>query len=163
MINSEGTIWKRKLEKRTWPRIVKIPGKWAMSNGKGRMLVPTPLLIDAIINKIPKGKLTTVNTICDYLAGQYHVDMTCPMTTGIFMIIAAYAAEESRESNNATITPYWRVLNDGGILNPKFPGGSVQQARYLLLEGFMIEKGSSRDKPVVRNFEKNLTDFSNHN
>ncbi len=49
--------------------------------------------------------------------------MTCPLTTGIFLRIAAEAAGEDDGSGKTRITPYWRVVKDDDSLNPEFPGG----------------------------------------
>jgi len=113
--------WREKLEKKMEPKIVDVPAKWAERIGSGRMLVPSPLLIDETIKNIPKGKLATVNIIRDKLADDYHADMTCPLTTGIFLNIAASTAEEDKAKGKSKVNPYWRVLKEGDFLNPKFP------------------------------------------
>jgi hypothetical protein len=118
--------WRDKLEKEMKPKLVEVPGQWAKRIGHGKMLVPTPLLVDAVIKKIPKGKLATVNLIRDYLAEAHKADITCPLTTGIFLNIAAHAAAEDRLKGKKDITPYWRVLKESGKLNLKFPGGEKQ-------------------------------------
>ena len=137
------------------PKLVEVPERWARRIGHGKMLVPSPLLVDAAIKKIPGGKLATVNTIRDYLADEYKADVACPLTTGIFLNIAANAAEEDRIKGKIQITPYWRVLKEGGSLNPKFPGGVKQQAKYLKQEGFEIIKGKTNDSFVVKDYKKN--------
>jgi hypothetical protein len=45
------------------------------------------------------------------------------MTTGIFAWIAANAAEEQKRKGEKEITPYWRTLKSGGVINEKYPGG----------------------------------------
>jgi hypothetical protein len=146
--------WREKLEKEMQPKLVEVPEKWASRIGHGRMLVPTPLLVDTTIRKIPKGKLATINLIRDHLANAFKADMTCPLTTGIFLNIAANTAEEDKLKGKVKITPYWRVLKEAGKLNPKFPGGEEQQAKYLKKEGFDIIK--SKTNFFVKDFEKNL-------
>lgn len=141
------------------PKVVEVPNKWANRIGHGKMLVPTPLLVDAAIKKIPRGKLATVNTIRDYLADKYRADMACPLTTGIFLNIAANAAEEDKTKGKIKITPYWRVLKEGGRLNPKFPGGVKQQAKNLRQEGFEIITAKSGDRHSVKDFEKKLAEL----
>ncbi len=148
--------WREKLEREMKPKLVEIPGQWAQRVGHGKMLVPTPLLIDKTINKIPKGKLATVNTIRNYLANAFKADLTCPLTTGIFINIAANTAEEDKSKGAIKITPYWRVIKEGGSLNPKFPGGVKQQAVYLKQEGFEIAEGETNNRFFVKDFEKNL-------
>jgi len=118
------------------------------------MLIPTPKLVDGLIRKVPKGKLVTVGELRRKMAADFEADVTCPLTTGIFVRIAAEAAEEDRANGRQRLTPYWRVIKDDGSLNPKFPGGPEQQARHLRREGFaFIRKGKA---PVLKQFEQRL-------
>ncbi len=121
--------------------------------GRGKMLVPAPILVDTIIRKIPKGKLVTVAQIRERLAKDFHADTTCPLTTGIFVRIAAEAAEEDLRIGRKQITPYWRVVKDDGSLNEKFPGGVEAQTKQLIDEGHTIEQGK---RPKIKDFEKHL-------
>ncbi len=148
--------WREKLEKAIKPKIVEIPDKWAAKIGHGKMLVPSPLLIDKTIRKIPKGKLATVNILRDRLANVFQADMACPLTTGIFLNIAANTAEEDKLKGKKHITPYWRVLKSNGTLNEKFPGGTKLQSSYLQAEGFEIIKEKGKNKLHVKDFEKKL-------
>ena len=127
------TTWREKLEKPQEPRVVKVPPKMSRF-GQGMMLIPTPKLVDNLIRGIPKGKLVTVSELRRRLAANFAVDMTCPLTTGIFVRIAAEAAEEDRMNGRKRITGYWRVVKEDGTLNPKFPGGVNQQSHYLRRE-----------------------------
>lgn len=148
--------WREKLEKKIQPKLVNLSLNWSKKIGAGKMLIPTPLLIDSTIKKIPKGKVVTVNNIRDYLANEYNADTTCPLTTGIFLNIAANTAEEDRSRGKTRVTPYWRVLKEGGKLNPKFPGGISKQADYLEQEGLEIITGNGKDQYQVKNYEKKL-------
>lgn len=141
------------------PRLVEVPEKWAKRIGDGRMLIPTPLLVDKAIRQIPKGRLATVNMIRDLLAGQCDADMTCPLTTGIFLNIAANAAEEERAAGKKRITPWWRVIKEGGILSSKFPGEAALQAKLLREEGFDIGKGKTKANNYVMNYTGKLVTF----
>jgi hypothetical protein len=123
--------------------------------GKGMMLIPTPRLVDDLIRKIPRGKLVTVSEMRRKLAADFLADVTCPLTTGIFIRIAAEAAEEDRANGRRRISPYWRVIKNDGSLNPKFPGGAEQQSRYLRDEGFRIIR-SGKKPPVVGEFSQYL-------
>ena len=96
--------WREKLEKPQQPKVVKIPPKMSRF-GKGTMLIPTPMLVNALVRRIPKGKLVTVGEIRRKLAGDFAADVTCPLTTGIFVRIAAEAAEEDRANGRRRITP----------------------------------------------------------
>ncbi len=151
------TSWRAKLEQPQEAKIVKVPPK--MSHfGKGMMLIPTPLLVDELVRKVGKGKLVTVSELRRRLAQDFSADLTCPLTTGIFLRIAAEAAEEDRANGRKRITPYWRVVKDDGRLNPKFPGGIDSQARYLKAEGFEINR--KRKTPRVEDFEPRLINLS---
>jgi hypothetical protein len=150
------TSWRAKLEKPQDPRLVAVPAKMSRL-GIGMMLIPTPKLVDELIRKIPKGKLATVSELRRKLAADFKVNVTCPLTTGIFVRIAAEAAEEDREQGRKRITPYWRVVKDDGSFNPKFPGGVAQQTRKLRAEG--CEVSTSTKPPRLRNFEDRLIRF----
>jgi hypothetical protein len=133
------TSWRAKLEKQQEPRLVDVPPRMQRQCGKGKMLIPRPLDVDALIRAVPRGKLVTVNQLRNRLAAEHHADVTCPLTTGIFIRIASEAAEEDRKAGKSRTTPYWRVLREGGLLNEKFPGGVKAQAAKLVTEGHRIE------------------------
>ena len=145
--------WRDKLEKPQEPKLVKIPPTMARF-GRGTMLIPTPKLVDQLLRRIPKGKLVTVGEIRKRLAIDFAADVTCPLTTGIFVRIVAEAAEEDRANGRQRVAPYWRVIKDDGSLNPKFPGGEQLQAQHLRREGFAIAHKGKRT--VVKDFEKRL-------
>ena len=154
---SSRTRWREKLEKPQEPKVVQIPPKMSRF-GKGTMLIPTPMLVDELIRKVPKGKLITSSELRRKLASDFATNVTCPLTTGIFVRIAAEAAEEDRTNGKRRFTPYWRVVKDDGGLNPKYPGGVDAQARNLRAEGFaVIRKGQK--PPTVTEFEGRLHTF----
>jgi hypothetical protein len=158
MTKAKNKSWREKLEKEApgYPKIVDVPERWARSIGHGKMVILTPKIIDRFIRTIPKGKLATINLLREKFAIEYKVDTTCPLTTGIFVWISAGAAEEDKAEGKKQITPYWRVLKEGGKLNPKFPGGILQHAKYLTDEGFQILKGKSDTSRSVNNYKQYL-------
>jgi len=145
--------WREKLETEQEPKVVDDP------RGRGKMLIPRPLDVDALIRKIQKGKLVTDSQIRERLAKDFHANLTCPMTTGIFIRIAAETAEEDLTSGVTEITPYWRVIKSDGSLNEKFPGGTDAQAAHLREEGHTIEPGKGKKPPKVKDFEKALVEL----
>jgi hypothetical protein len=154
------TPWRVKLEhpKAKLPKIVRVPPRWQKRFGTGMMAIAHPLHVDALIRAVQKGKLVTQTQLRERLARKYRVGHTCPLTTGIFVRIAAEAAEEDRRAGKSRVTPYWRVVRDDGSLNVKFPGGSQSQARRLRAEGFaLIRPGRGSRPPRVKEFEKHLT------
>ena len=151
------TRWREKLEKPQQPKIVQVPPKMSRF-GQGTMLIPTPMLVDELIRKVPKGKLVTGSELRRKLAADFATEVTCPLTTGIFVRIAAEAAEEDRASGKRRLTPYWRVIKDDGSLNPKYPGGVNSQARNLRAEGFTVARNGKKP-PTVKEFERRLYNF----
>ena len=153
------TSWRAKLEKEQEPRVVDVPPKMAKRFGTGKMLIATPLLVDGLIRKVKKGKLVTIRQIRGRLAQDFEADSTCPLTTGIFVRIAAETAEEDLRMGRSEITPYWRVIRDDGSLSEKFPGGVEAQAAHLRQEGHTIEPGKGKKPPRVKDFEKALQEL----
>jgi hypothetical protein len=148
--------WRAKLEKEQEPQVVDITPKMAKRFGTGKMLIATPLLVDNLVRQVTNGKLVTIGQIRERLARDFRVDSTCPLTTGIFLRIAAETAEEDLRAGRKEITPYWRVVRDNGSLNERFPGGVEGQAERLKEEGHTIEPGKGKKPPRIKDFEKSL-------
>jgi len=151
--------WREKLERPQEPKIVEIPARMQPRLGKGRMLIPRPLDVDALVRRVPAGKLATVQQIRDELARRSKVETTCPLCTGIFLRIVAEAAEEERRAGKKSVAPYWRVLSSEGRLHPKFPGGAAAQKRLLAREGHKVRNGPGKKQPAVVDFEQALVRF----
>jgi alkylated DNA nucleotide flippase Atl1 len=153
--------------KRTWteklnddkdlPRVEKITEKMSRRWGMGTVVIPAPREVDEIMRKVPQGKLVTINEIRSALARKHGATIGCPITTGIFAWVAANAAEESRRTGDSTITPYWRTLRSGGVINEKYPGGVAGQKRLLQREGHIVaQKGRNW---IVVGYEKALAEL----
>ena len=147
--------WTEKLaDNKGLPRVEKISEKMSKRWGSGTLVIPAPMEVDAMMRKVPWGKLVTINEIREALAKKHNATICCPMTTGIFAWIAANAAEEQRQEGKKDITPYWRTLKTGGVINPKYPGGVERQKELLAEEGHrIIQKGK---KYVVADYERFL-------
>jgi len=141
---------REKLEREGLPKVVDDP------RGRGRLLIPHPLDVDALVRRVQRGKIATVDQIRERLAKDSGADLTCPLTTGIFLRIAAEAAEEDASRGESEITPYWRVIKGDGSLNEKLPGGVDAQAARLGEEGHRIEPGKATKPPRVADFERSL-------
>jgi hypothetical protein len=136
------------------PRTGEVTGKMSQRWGGGRMVIPAPREVDALMKRVPKGRVVTINELRVALAAKHAVDFACPLTTGIFSWIAAHAAAERATQGTQRITPYWRTLKTGGELNPKFPGGVRELSRRLRAEGHRIRQKGKR--LYVANFERAL-------
>jgi alkylated DNA nucleotide flippase Atl1 len=147
--------WREKLaDSKGLPKTSRIEGRMTSKWGTGTMVIPAPSEVDALMKKVPRGRVTTINELRAALARAHRVDIGCPITTGIFAWIAAYAAEEDAAAGRKRITPYWRTLKAGGELNAKYPGGVAALKRLLRAEGQkVVQKGK---RWVVQDFEKKL-------
>ncbi len=131
--------WREKMAAaKDLPKVVAIPPGMQTQWGTGTLVIPTPIEVDQIMRKIPKGKLITINDIREILARKHGATIGCPITAGIFARIAAGAAEEDQVEGKKRITPYWRTLKSGGELNPKYPGGIEGQKTRLVAEGHTV-------------------------
>lgn len=147
--------WREKLaDDKGLPKVAPVEGRMTKKWGEGLMVIPAPREVDALMQKVPKGKLTTINELRTALARQHQANIGCPTTTGIFAWIAAHAAEEAAAEGRKRITPYWRTLKTGGELNPKYPGGIPSLKKRLVAEGHkVVQKGK---RFLVADFERAL-------
>lgn len=152
---SKKKTWIDKRDQILEPEIKHGPDNWNESMGGGgtQMLISTPKIIDETIRHIPEGKLVTMTGLRDSLATQAGADYTCPLTTGIFLRIAAEAAEMEREIGKTDLAPWWRVVRDDGTMNEKMPGKGDLQQRILQAEGHAIVQKPRGKKLMVQDFE----------
>ena len=69
--------WVEKLNDSTdLPKVVKIKGKMIDRFGKGRIVIPSALCVDARMRKVRKGRLTTVDNIRESIANEHHAKVT---------------------------------------------------------------------------------------
>ena len=153
------TRWRDKLERGDHSKIVQIPSSMEKRFGSRTMFIAKPLEVDELIRMTKKGMLITVAEIRSKLARDHNADTTCPLTTGIFVRIAAETAEEDLQNGKKRITPYWRVVKEDGSLNEKFPGGVKAQSRRLKEEGHAITPAKGKQPPKVKDFERSLLRF----
>lgn len=153
--------WKEKLESnKDFPKILKLEEnfpcwkalkKVGAKPGDSVVLAPGQEIYD-LMKKVPRGKLQTLNILCEKLASNHGVDYCCTLTTGIYVNIAANASEEMGDN-----MPYWRTIKNDGSLNPKYLGGMEKQRDKLQEEGFvLIEKGRKNLRYLVEDYEKYL-------
>jgi alkylated DNA nucleotide flippase Atl1 len=147
--------WREKLaDSKGLPRVEPITERMSVRWGEGTIVIPAPVEVDEIMKQVPKGKLVTINEIRKFLAKRHGATIGCPITTGIFAMIAAHAAHEELEEGRIKVTPYWRTLKSEGEINPKYPGGIEEQKPRLESEGHkVIRKGK---KSFVADYEKYL-------
>ena len=158
--------WAEKLEdKKTLPKVLKLEKGFPCYNAVHKMganagdavILVNPSEIIPIMSSVPKGKLITLREICKKIAKKHKVKGCCTLTTGIFIMTIANAANEAaekKEKSSLARISFWRTLKADGFLNEKYPGGAKVHKKLLEKEGFkIISRGK---KYQVAEFEKYL-------
>ncbi len=154
-MSKKNKTWKEKLEgSKDLPKVEIITDKMSKRWGEGTVVIPAPIEVNDIMKTVPEGKLITIDQIRKRLAEKHNASIGCPLTTGIFAWVSAHAANEAALEGERNITPYWRTLKTGGVVNEKYPGGINYQKQLLEREGHkVIQKGK---KFIVQDYEKML-------
>ena len=103
------------IEKRDAPKFSKVKlleKKFADIEEGSKMFIATPKIIDDYLRAIPLGQSVDLKTMRMDLALSNNADMTCPVTTGIFLRIVSEAALEELVAGIPVehVTPFWRVV-----------------------------------------------------
>lgn len=115
----------------------------------GKMLLPCPDTLEAVIQKVPEHQLLTTELLRETLADEFDVEAVCPITTK--NSLRALANDPKRK------VAYWRVVNSSGGLFSHFPGGVEGHAAHLEQEGFSID--TSGKHPKVKQYKDSLHHF----
>jgi alkylated DNA nucleotide flippase Atl1 len=155
--------WQEKLkDKPSFPKVLRLEKGFPCYNAVHKtgaeagddVVLVNPSEVVEIMKQVPKGKLITIVEICKKIAKQHGVPACCTLTTGIFIMTAANAAEEASKEGKSLDIPYWRTLKTDGFLNGKYPGGQEAHKRLLERENFrVIARGK---KYQVDDYEKYL-------
>jgi len=118
--------WQQKLNDGRQPHIEVSDKDFAGIKVGQKMLIPTPKLIDDYIRQIPKGKTVDPSLLRKDLAIEHGAEVTCPLTTGIFLRIVAEAAHEEYAEGKPLnkITPFWRVIDEKSTTAKKLTFGT---------------------------------------
>jgi len=147
--------WREKLaDDKDLPKVCPIDETKSKRWGEGTFVIPAPREVDALMRRVPRGRLITIDEIRKALAKKHRATIGCPITTGIFAWIAAHAAAEAEADGAKRITPYWRTLKTKGEVNPKYPGGIPMLKRRLAAEGHRLRQKGKRW--FVEGFERRL-------
>ena len=158
-------LWQEKLaDKKGYPKILRLEKRFPCYNAVHKMgadigdevVLVNPSEVVEIMKEVPKGKLVTIVEVCKKIARKHKVKACCSLTTGIFIMTAANAAEEATKQGINLDIPYWRTLKGDGFLNEKYPGGAEAQKEKLEKEGFTVLKKGR--KYVVKNYQDFLVD-----
>ena len=124
--------------------IVEIPENRIKFFGtRGKMLLPSPQSIAAIVEKIPPGQIITTGLLREQLATQFEVEGVCPVTTKKSLVVIANDVDST--------VPYWRVINQNGNVISNL----ADSADKLREEGISI----AADGKKVSEFKIHITNF----
>jgi 6-O-methylguanine DNA methyltransferase, DNA binding domain len=155
--------WMEKLgDKKGLPKVMELEERFPCYNAVHKMgaevgdsvVLVNPSEVVAIMKDVPEGKLITIVELCKAIAKKHGVQACCSLTTGIFIMTAANAVEESIKEDTYMHIPYWRTLKADGFLNDKYPGGAEAQKRLLEDEGFVVRQKGKRY--FVLNYQDHL-------
>jgi hypothetical protein len=158
-MTSKRKSWEEKLvDKKGYPKVLRLEKRFPCYNALHSMgtsagdevVLVNPSEVVEIMKKVPKGRLITIVEICQRIAKKHMVKGCCSLTTGIFIMNAANAAEEAYKQGRDLGIPYWRTLKANGFLNEKYPGGAEAQRTLLEKEGFKVVKKGK--KYVISDF-----------
>jgi alkylated DNA nucleotide flippase Atl1 len=145
--------WQEKLaDKEGLPKVLNLEKRFPCYNALHKMgvevgeevVLVNPSEIVECMKTVPRGRLVTIVEICKQVAKKHGVKGCCSLTTGIFIMIAAHAAEEAKGEGADLGIPYWRTLKADGYLNEKFPGGAEAHKALLQMEGFEVVSAGKR-------------------
>lgn len=132
--------WIEKMNSGKQLEIKKVDCNFADIKAGDRMLIATPEIVAQYIRSIPKGKQTSLLQMRKDLAAAYNADITCPVTSGIFLRIVSEAAYEqyaTGKSLRSTI-PFWRMVSLDSNTAKKLTFGTsflAEQRKKEKLEG----------------------------
>ena len=138
------TFREKLADDKDFPRVQELSGGMEQRWGSGTIVLPAVSEVKALMQRVPRGKILTINQIRETLARSHHASIACPIVTGIHARIVAGAAGEDEADNKKRVTPYWRTLKSNGELNAKYPGGIPGQRAHLEDEGLSVTKRGQR-------------------
>jgi hypothetical protein len=129
--------WSEKFAHPPQPEVSRLGKPFSGHQEGEKMLIPTPALVAAYMQSIPAGESRTVPQMRDDLAAAHRANFTCPLTSGIFLRIAAELAWEQHQSGRPLdqITPFWRVIDPKAPIAKKLACGFPFLTRQRKLEG----------------------------
>ena len=122
---SKKKSWTEKMGHPAMPEVKRIDVAFAGAVAGSKMLIPTPRLIDAYLRRIPVGITVAPEVMRRDLAAEQSADFSCPLTSGIFLRIAAEAALEEMANGRSAeeVAPFWRVVDPKSPLAGKLSCG----------------------------------------
>lgn len=104
--------WNDKLSAKKQQKVVRLESDFAGIPAGQMLFVGTPQIIANYIKRIPHGQTRTIERMRRDLARRNKCDATCPVSTSIFIRIAAEAAIEDLDNGKSSdaVLPFWRLV-----------------------------------------------------
>jgi hypothetical protein len=132
--------WQEKLHNNHPEKVEVVDSKFADIPAGASMYIANPLIVDAYIRNIPKGTHTSLQQMRKDLATEHNAEYTCPIISGIFLRIAAEAADEEYMAGKPLkkITPFWRMIDSKSPAAKKLTFGTDFVAQQRAAEGLQF-------------------------
>lgn len=117
----------------------------------GRMLLPSPGTVAAVVKEIPSGKVATLDLLRSELARRAGVEAVCPFQTKQALRAIAGQSEP---------VPFWRLVRKNGEMLKYLPGGVAGQAAFLKKEKVATEQTATGQK--VKRLKEHLVRFESN-
>ncbi len=113
--------WREKLAASKPPKTVLLEKDFAGVKAGNWLFIGSPELVADYISSIPFGETRNIVRLRNEIARQNDCTAMCPVSTSIFIRIAAEAAiEEMNDGRPASeVTPFWRVLDSSDKITSK--------------------------------------------
>lgn len=105
------------------PKKVVLDANFAGLKQGQTLFVATPQIVADYIRRIPYGETRTIDRMRREMARRRGCDGSCPMSTAIFVRIAAEAACEDIEAGKpvSEVIPFWRIVSGTDKVVKKLP------------------------------------------
>ena len=112
-----------KLNAKKDPKKVVLEADFAGMKRGQTMFVATPKIVADYIARIPYGETRTIQRMRLDIARRRKCDGACPVSTAIFIRIAAEAACEEMEAGRppSEVLPFWRLIASSDKVAKKLP------------------------------------------
>ena len=142
--------WQQKMHPKFSAKTEVTTKKFADIPAGATMFIATPMIVDAYIRSIPFGTFTSLQLMRKDLAAENNAEYSCPITSGIFLRIAAEAAWEEMEAGKSIdeVTPFWRIMDPKSPSAKKLSFGTEWLINQQKKEGINIPSGKIPSKII---------------
>ena len=127
--------WQEKFHNGHPEKIIIVEKGFADVPAGATMYIATPAVVDEYIRHIPYGDEISLHQMRKELAARHNAAYCCPVTSGIFLRIAAEAAFEAYMAGQKVneITPFWRMIDKHSAIARKLSCGKefIRQQRGI--------------------------------